>query len=131
MVQTLRISSATRPPMPELKGREQMRGRTVLAVGMALGLLGFASGGCGSGRGKMAEMGKVSGKVTYNGRAVSKGTVSFFPILGKGGETGQSALGELGSDGSFELTTFDTGDGAITGQHKVIVMVQSEGEKVA
>lgn len=81
---------------------------------------------------KKPEMGKVHGKVLYKGQPVTRGTISFFPIEGKGGDSGQPAIGEIGSDGSFELTTYDTGDGAVTGQHKAIVVSMSEGvQKVA
>jgi hypothetical protein len=34
-------------------------------------------------------------------------------------------MGDIGSDGSFTLTTFDTDDGAILGQHKAIVIAHS------
>src|SRR4051812_27764384 len=109
MVQPLESGLRFAIPHSRTERKRAMRRRTALALGMVLGLLGLASGGCGSARGKMPELGKVKGKVTYNGSPVRKGTVSFVPIPGKGGETGQSALGEIGPDGSFELTTFDTG----------------------
>jgi len=82
-------------------------------------------GGCGE-RITRPPLGKVSGKVTYNGKPVTKGSVIFTPVQGKGGDTGQNAVGQLGSDGSYELTTFDTGDGAILGQHTVTVQADSK-----
>ena len=45
----------------------------------------------------------------------------------KGSKTGIGAVGQIGSDGTFELTTFDTGDGAVLGQHAVTISIQSEG----
>ncbi|MCA1686777.1 MAG: hypothetical protein LC745_12580 [Planctomycetia bacterium] len=59
--------------------------------------------------------------VTYNGKPVTNGSVMFTPAGGKGGETGQGAVGQLESDGSFTLTTFDKGDGALLGEHVVTV----------
>lgn len=83
-------------------------------------------GGCG-GDPNRPKLGKVSGKVTYNGAPVSSGEVVFTPVSGKGGETGQGARGSIGSDGRYEMTTFDTGDGAIYGQHVVTVVVREKG----
>jgi hypothetical protein len=84
--------------------------------------------GCGGTDPNRPPLAKVRGKVTYNGQPVTKGSVIFTPDLGKGGQTGQVAVGQLESDGSFTLTTFDTGDGAILGQH--IVTVEARGEDI-
>jgi hypothetical protein len=107
-----------------------MRGRMAIVLGMGLGTLIFTSIGCGSGL-KKPEMGKVHGTVTYKGAPVTSGLVTFFPAEAVAGEAAQPAISELGSDGSFELTTFDTGDGAVLGQHKAVVVAKSAGgEKV-
>jgi hypothetical protein len=79
------------------------------------------AGGCGDAGGPKPPMGKVKGTVTYNGRPLPKVVVTFVPIVGKGGDTGQSASGTTESDGTFVLTTFNTGDGAIAGQHAATV----------
>lgn len=84
--------------------------------------------GCGGVDKDMPTLAKVTGKVTYKGKPVTNGSVIFTPIAGKGGETGQLATGQLESDGSFTLTTFNTGDGAILGQHNVTV--ESSGEDI-
>ena len=81
--------------------------------------------GCGGDSGK-PKLVKVSGKVTYNGKPVTKGLVSFVPASGPGTQTGQAATGEIGADGSYTLTTFDNGDGAVLGEHKVLVQSQEE-----
>jgi hypothetical protein len=65
---------------------------------------------------------KVHGKVTLDGKPVEGATVTFVPD----GEGGHSASGQTGSDGSFTLSTYTTGDGAQAGQYKVIV-VKSTG----
>jgi hypothetical protein len=81
--------------------------------------------GCGGDAGR-PKLGRVSGKVTYKGQPVTKGIVSFIPRGGPGSETGQSATGEIGADGSYTLTTFDPGDGAVLGEHTVLVSAREE-----
>ena len=41
---------------------------------------------------------------------------------------GTGASGEVESDGTYEMTTFNTGDGAILGQHIVTVVVREKME---
>jgi hypothetical protein len=92
-----------------------------------LGLV-LALGGC-SGDPSMPKLGKVHGKVSYKGKPLDSGHIVFTPATGKGGETGQVATGEIESDGSYEMTTFNTGDGAILGQHIVTVVVHEKGSE--
>ena len=101
--------------------------RTALPLLAGVSLL-FSFVGC-SRDPTMPKLGKVHGKVTYEGKPVDSGTVTFNPILGKGGETGQNATGQIESDGSYEMTTFNTGDGAILGQHVVAVVVREKGSE--
>jgi hypothetical protein len=92
---------------------------TILAgIGLVLSL-----GGC-SGDPNLPKLGKVHGTVKYNGKLLDAGHVVFTPASGKGGETGQVATGEINSNGTYEMTTFNTGDGAILGQHIVTITVQ-------
>jgi hypothetical protein len=93
--------------------------RSLVLIASAAFLLG-----CGD-TGK-PPLGRVSGKVTYNGQPVTKGIVSFVPRGGPGSQTGQTATGEIGSDGSYTLTTFDKGDGAVLGEHTVLVSAREE-----
>ena len=81
--------------------------------------------GCGGDPSK-PKLGRVSGTVTYNGKPVTRGVVSFVPIGGPGATTGQSAAGEINSGGSYTLTTFDPGDGAVLGEHNVLVQSREE-----
>jgi hypothetical protein len=93
-----------------------------------LGLVMCFQWGCGPSGGPRPPMGKVHGKVSYKGAPLPRGTISFSPVSGeKGSKTGIGAIGEIHSDGTFELTTFDTGDGAVLGQHAVTISIQSEG----
>jgi hypothetical protein len=59
---------------------------------------------------------KVTGKVAYKGKPVPTGTIMFVP---KGDKP--SATGELKSDGTYELTTYEEGDGAVLGPHTVMI----------
>lgn len=102
-----------------------MSARSSLAGIVALGLLA-TSVGCGGGRVDI-PLGKVRGKVVYNGKPMTAGTVTFTPITGKGAEGGHVATGEIESDGTYVLTTFDTGDGAILGQHAATVVAREGG----
>jgi len=101
--------------------------RTVSSL-LAGGSLLFSFAGC-SRDPNMPKLGTVHGKVNYKGKPVESGTVTFNPIPGKGGETGQNATGQIEADGSYVMTTFSTGDGAILGQHIVAVVVREKGSE--
>jgi Protein of unknown function (DUF1559) len=63
--------------------------------------------GCAESRPKTAV---VTGKVTYQGKPVPHGTITFVPA------NGPAATGEIRPDGSYTLTTFRDGDGALLGR---------------
>ena len=79
---------------------------------VALGFLSVATSGCGP-RIPLAE---VTGKVTHNGQAVPCGEVMFVPVQG-----GPVSVGRIQPDGSFQLSTYEHGQGAVIGIHKVQV----------
>lgn len=93
-----------------------------LAAGLCSVALLIVLTGC-SGGAKQAETGKVSGKVTHEGKPVEAGSITFAPITtGASADTGvatKPAGGAIKSDGSYVLTTYLDGDGAIVGRHKV------------
>ena len=68
--------------------------------------------GCGDGRPDVAA---VSGRVTIDGKPLTKGAISFIPAKGR------QAGGAIESDGRYELTCFEKGDGAILGEYKVAI----------
>jgi hypothetical protein len=72
--------------------------------------------GCGAGDGFRASLVPVKGKVTFKGKPLTKGTVTFEPD----GE-GRLATGDLQADGTYVLTTYAKGDGTVVGQHKVYI----------
>jgi len=87
-----------------------------LLAGIFMGLA-LANGlGCDSGGGD--DIGKrysVSGRVTYKGNPVPKGSVLFTPL----DDSGRPASGNLQKDGSYTLTTATPGDGALAGKYRV------------
>src|SRR5436309_14322534 len=83
-------------------------------------LVSVAAIGCGG-----AKPVKVEGTVTLDGQAVQGATVIFYPDNG-----GPQASGLTDADGVFHLTTFNTGDGAIPGTHKVTVTKQKTKDDV-
>jgi hypothetical protein len=78
--------------------------------------------GCGVGSGQqVVTLIPVKGKVTYNGRPVTKGWVRFEPD-----GYGRPARGQLQPDGSFVLTTTKDGDGVVAGAHRVAVVASDK-----
>ena len=64
---------------------------------------------------------EVHGKVHFpDGTPLPGGTVSFSSLESV---PSHSAKGEIQPDGTFELTTFSPGDGAVAGKHQAMVMV--------
>jgi hypothetical protein len=61
------------------------------------------------------ETAPVSGRVTLDGQPVTSGYVFVVPSKGR------MAKGSIQPDGTFALTTYETGDGAQVGSHSVIV----------
>ncbi len=66
-------------------------------------------------RGHELNTAPVRGTVTLDGKPLARGTVIFTPTQGR------SANGRIQSDGSFNLSTYGDGDGAIVGSHKIAV----------
>jgi hypothetical protein len=90
---------------------------------LALALVCGLAAGCGSGNMKTA---KVKGVITYKSKPVPSGTITFVPE-----GNAPSATGQIKPDGSFELTTYTSGDGAVLGKHTVmIVAVQDQGDRL-
>ncbi len=70
--------------------------------------------GCGGGS-DHEETASVTGTVTLKGTPVTKGRIAFYPPKGR------PAMGAIQSDGTYTLTTFDQGDGALLGNHRVTI----------
>lgn len=70
--------------------------------------------GCGSERSVHPVKGHVR---SADGRRATFGTVEF-----KAEDGGQIASGRIEQDGSFRLSTFGDGDGAVAGRHRAIIV---------
>lgn len=64
----------------------------------------------------------VTGTVKHKGQPLVRGTVVFTPMPGT---LGPQAVGNIGSDGSFQMQTAGV-DGAAVGEHKVTVHSRRE-----
>src|SRR5690606_587041 len=84
----------------------------------AIGALLVSLAGCDGGEFSTAP---VSGKVVMNGQPVTEGNITFSPIAEGNSElSGKPASGDIGSDGTFTLSTYGENDGAVVGKHRVI-----------
>ena len=80
--------------------------------------VGVAVGGCGA---KTPPTYPVEGKVVFaDGSPLSGGLVEFESVPAEGMPV--NARGIIQSDGSFRLTTYAEGDGALAGKHRAIVV---------
>jgi hypothetical protein len=92
------------------------RGRYVLLAFVALALTPLACGPSGP------EMASVSGNVTYKGKPVMKGTVSFVSTSANR----RNAVGQLDPNGNYTLQTESPGDGAELGDYEVTIYAHDE-----
>src|SRR5215212_2366677 len=77
-------------------------------LSLSLAVLCFAAG-CDSRPTRV----KVSGTVLIDGEPLKHGFLDFVP------ENGRKASGTVDSNGHFELTCFEPGDGALIGTHQI------------
>lgn len=89
--------------------------RTQRILALCMSLLVLSAIGCGS---SGPEMVPIRGTVKFDGKPLSGGTVEYIPT----DPQGRKALGRIGADGDYVLTTFKAGDGAIVGSYKVVVV---------
>jgi hypothetical protein len=92
-----------------------MRIGTLKSLTLMIALLGACSG-CGTSAGAKASLIPVKGKVTYKGKPLAQGTVTF-----ESQDSGKRAMGKLQADGTFVMSTYTEGDGVVAGEHSVIV----------
>ena len=70
--------------------------------------------GCGAN--PHPELRRVSGRVIYKGRPIADATVAFYS-----NESKRLATGYTDKSGSYSLTSYAEDDGALPGQHRVVV----------
>jgi hypothetical protein len=92
--------------------------RRSFAVLAVAGVLVMTSCGTDDGLGRRFP---VSGKVTYNGNPLEKGSISFVPDDPKG----VGATGAI-ENGSYALSTGGNNDGARAGKYKVIITAKED-----
>lgn len=85
---------------------------------VVLSMVAAGLAGCGSSNG--LNLGRVHGKVTFKGEPVPFGQIMFMPDSGKG-TNGPPAMGSISKDGTYSLSTEESGDGAVVGVHKVSI----------
>lgn len=79
--------------------------------------------GCGEDFQK--EVAPVTGTVTCGGQPVTEGYVVFKPDVPPGADpktSGKTATAYIEPDGTYTLTTYDKGDGAMVGDHTVTIL---------
>src|SRR5438046_2180107 len=86
--------------------RSSLMSRCRLYFAMLASCLLLAQAGCGGAGGKPV---KVEGVVTLDGKPLDRALVSFIPVA----QGGHQANGQTGLDGTFHLTTYTSGDGAL------------------
>ena len=92
-----------------------MRIGTLKSLIVTIALLGVCSG-CGTSASDKGFLIPVKGKVTYKGKPLAQGTVTF-----ESEDSGKRATGKLQADGTFVLGTYTEGDGVVAGEHSVII----------
>lgn len=94
--------------------------RNALLFWMAIPAIALTVAGCGADFAK--ETAPVSGKVTCNGEMVTEGYIVFTPVVQASADpkdSGKSGYATIESDGTYVITTYDDGDGAVIGMHEV------------
>lgn len=86
-----------------------MRSRVIRA---SVAVLFLTLPACGPARPAIAP---VSGRITVSGQPVTTGVVWFYP------QAGRAATGLIDADGRYTLGTFTRGDGALLGDHRVVI----------
>lgn len=89
----------------------------VIIAGLAISLTVFA--GCKDSRPSRVQ---VHGRVIYNGKPATTGTICFLRVADKGGTNlNRPATAELASDGSYTMRTFGKDDGVLPGEYVVTI----------
>ncbi|MGN6135531.1 MAG: hypothetical protein ACTHOU_13675 [Aureliella sp.] len=94
-----------------------MRFKNLYSIWALVGLTVLVGSGCTSG--DRIEVYPVQGKVSFAGKPMSGGgAIAFVPI---GDQRGKAAGGMIDQSGAYTLTTFEPGDGSMSGEFRVII----------
>jgi hypothetical protein len=81
-------------------------------------------GGC---NGSPYEVAPVRGLVKLNDAPFPQGSIVFSPIAqGEDANPGKPGTAKIQPDGSYQLSTFSKGDGAVVGEHWVTIINHDE-----
>lgn len=83
-------------------------------ISAAMGLAIWSAAGCSSRTADYPPLGLISGKVTFNGQALSGVIVTFQPV-----ESGRPSSGTTDADGRYTLEFTEVAKGAMVGRHDV------------
>lgn len=84
-------------------------------------LLGLAALGCGGG--PDYDVAPVRGTVKIDGEPLGGGRVMFAPVAtGDSVKSGKPGFGDIQSDGSYVVSTYGDGDGAVVAKHWVTLI---------
>lgn len=88
----------------------------------------FAVVGCGPGHDY--ELAPVRGTVAVAGSPLTAGRVMFAPVAAAGSlKSGKPGFGDLQPDGSFVVSSYSEGDGAVVADHWVSVIANTDEAK--
>jgi hypothetical protein len=73
---------------------------------------------CGSG----PEMATVTGRVSYQGKPLPKGTITFVAV----NANGRNASGQIDAEGYYTLQTEQPGDGVLLGGYDVTISARDD-----
>ena len=100
----------------------QCGARVIVALGIAAPWIVV---GCGEDDG-IGRRYPVTGNVTYAGKPVASGMITFNPETPDGGRVATGTI----RDGYYSLMTMSPDDGALPGSYKVTIQAKSEDESV-
>ncbi len=101
------------------KGSDAIVRSGILAWGgLACLLLAVLVAGCSDGSPATIP---VRGRVLYQGKPVDRGLVTLQPTQLAEGVPMRPAMGEIQTDGTFQLSTFAAGDGVQPGEYEVSI----------
>jgi hypothetical protein len=66
----------------------------------------------------------IRGEVTYNGKPLTRGTVTYIPATSG---VGRAANGPIQPDGTFSMTTQTRDDGVMPGEYQIVVYSYEQG----
>jgi hypothetical protein len=68
----------------------------------------------------------VEGKVTFDGKPLTTGTVIFHPDSSRGNNSQEEPRGKVEADGSFKVSTRKGSPGAAPGWYKIAIIAQKK-----